>query len=441
MKPPSSPTSADYARLRAEWLRFKQHVHDSNTDLPTLVAVLDDVRRLMEERGSVTLVYLDLGGEEGIEAACGWQAYDETLRAFARALLGLRTGGLLGPRDIVAVAGVRSDKFLVFLGGPVSGGAAAARELAERITARLALDWPAGLRRGPVSPPVIHSGHAVVHRDPMRRAESAIHRALDEAMLLGQRRRTRELDRRERELEELIADRRVRTLYQPILRLDDLSVAGHEVFSQALMGDGTADAAALFGLAERSGRILEFERLCRGQALGSARRHLPAGGKLFLNTSAAALSDPELLGGGLVRAAAQAGLAPRAVVLEITERVAIEERRAYREALRELKAAGFGLAIDDMGAGYGGLQGVVDVEPDYLKFDVSLVRDIDRSRIKRSLLETLVDLARRISAQVVAEGIEAEGELQALREGGVGLGQGRLLAPQRPVPDDDGRRP
>ena len=83
---------------------------------------------------------------------------------------------------------------------------------------------------------------------------------------------------------------------------------------------------------------------------------------------------------------------------------------------------------------------VVEVEPDYLKFDVSLVRDIDRSLIKRSLLETLVDLAERIGARVVAEGIEAESELLALRDRGVGLGQGRYLAPPRPVPEEDAPR-
>ncbi len=400
------------------------------------MAVLDEVRRLMEERGSVTLVYLDVAGDDGFEATHGWHAYDEVLRAFARALHGLRSDGLLVARDIVAAAGVRSDKFLVFLAGPAGG----AHETVERLVARAAAAFAGSQRRGGVPAPVFHSGHALVHRDPMRRAESAIHRALDEAMLQSQKRRSRELDRRERELDELIAGQRVRTLYQPILDLRSLDVLGHEVFSHAA-GDGSfSDAETLFGLAERSGRILEFERLCRGLALASASRHLPAGRKLFLNTSASALSDPDLSGGGLVRAVEQAGLQPRSVVLEITERVAVEERRAYRETLRELKAAGFGLAIDDMGAGYSSLQGVVEVEPDYLKFDVSLVRDIDRSLIKRSLLETLVDLAERIGARVVAEGIEAESELLALRDRGVGLGQGRYLAPPRPVPEEDAPR-
>jgi EAL domain-containing protein (putative c-di-GMP-specific phosphodiesterase class I) len=82
-----------------------------------------------------------------------------------------------------------------------------------------------------------------------------------------------------------------------------------------------------------------------------------------------------------------------------------------------------------MGAGYASLTSLVEVEPDYLKFDISLVRNIDRSLIKRSLLETLVDLSSKIGAKVIAEGIEMEPELATLREMGVPLGQGRFLGP------------
>ena len=157
---------------------------------------------------------------------------------------------------------------------------------------RAAAAFAGAQRRGGAPAPVFHSGHALVHRDPMRRAESAIHRALDEAMLQSQKRRSRELDRRERELDELIAGQRVRTLYQPILDLRSLDVLGHEVFSHAASDGSFSDAETLFGLAERSGRILEFERLCRGLALASASRHLPAGRKLFLN---AHLPQPRLV--------------------------------------------------------------------------------------------------------------------------------------------------
>jgi EAL domain-containing protein (putative c-di-GMP-specific phosphodiesterase class I) len=101
-----------------------------------------------------------------------------------------------------------------------------------------------------------------------------------------------------------------------------------------------------------------------------------------------------------------------------------------------LRRSGFVVAIDDMGAGNSSLQSIVDLEPDYMKFDVALVRGIDRSLIKRSLLETLVELSQKIGARVVAEGIESEPELETLLGMGVPLGQGNYLAPPRLVGDD-----
>ncbi|HVD77973.1 MAG TPA: EAL domain-containing protein [Vicinamibacteria bacterium] len=428
----ANPREADYFRLRAEWLRFKNHVFDSNTELPTLAAVMDDVRRLMEERGSLGVIYLDLAAEPGSEAARGWQAYDELLRGFARALLSLKAeGGPLSPTDIVAVTSVRSDKFLIFMRAGEPGGIdavsmdARARRLADKLTDTL----PRFLPSARSTPVPFQEGHAVMYRDPMLRAERSMHRALDEAMFMSLTQRTREDDRRIQGLDEIIGDEDVVTLYQPIVDLRTLDVLGHEVFSRGPAGGPFEDAERLFALAERTGRLLDLERLCRNRALDSALRHLRPGTKLFLNTSAPALADPAISGDAFVRLVERQGLDHSDVVLEITERVALEERQAFRDTLRHLKREGFGIAIDDMGSGYSSLKALVEVEPDYLKFDISLVRDIDRSLIKRSLLETLVDLSSKIGAKVIAEGIEMEPELATLREMGVPLGQGRFLGP------------
>jgi EAL domain-containing protein (putative c-di-GMP-specific phosphodiesterase class I)/GGDEF domain-containing protein len=429
MSPTASPNE-EYFRLRAEWLRFKNHVIDSNTGLPTLAAVLDDVRRLMEERGTLALIYIDLGADGHVEPVHGWQAFDELLRGFARTLVSLREAGHLGPRDIIAAMSVRSDKFLLFLrGGDGSSVDATAleartRRLRERIVEALPAHLPAGVEL----PVTFDMGHALMYRDAMLRAERSIHRALDEAMFMALRQRTRDEDRRAHGLDEILAAGQLHTLYQPILDLRTRQVVGHEIFTHGPAGTPFEEAERLFAVAERTGRLLELERLSRAQALASARLHLAPGGKLFLNTSTRALSDPDVAGPGFVRLVDASGLRYEEVVLEITERVPKEERQPYEHVLRDLKEQGFGIAIDDMGAGYSSLSALVTIEPDYLKFDIALVRGIDRSSIKRSLLETVVDLSGRIGAKVVAEGIEAEAELTTLRDMGVPLGQGRFLA-------------
>ena len=87
------------------------------------------------------------------------------------------------------------------------------------------------------------------------------------------------------------------------------------------------------------------------------------------------------------------------------------------------------MAIDDMGAGYSSLQSVAELEPDFLKFDINLVRDIHENPIKRGLLESLLLMAQKIDAQVIAEGVEKEEEFEALREMRVTFGQGYLFSP------------
>jgi hypothetical protein len=110
----TSPT--DYYRLRTEWLRFKSQLFDGLTGLPALPAVLEDIRRMVEDRGFADVIYLDLGRSGGHETQLGWAAYDQAVREFARLLLSLKESGVLGAQDIVCVDTVRSDRFLLFLG-------------------------------------------------------------------------------------------------------------------------------------------------------------------------------------------------------------------------------------------------------------------------------------------------------------------------------------
>ena len=136
-----------------------------------------------------------------------------------------------------------------------------------------------------------------MYRDPMLRAERSIHKALDEAMFMSFRQRTREEDRRAQGLDELIGAQQVVTLYQPILDLQTMAVLGHEVFSRGPAGGPFEEAELMFALAQRTGRLVELERLCRSRALGSAQRHLKPGTKLFLNTPARTLARPGRGGG------------------------------------------------------------------------------------------------------------------------------------------------
>ncbi len=115
-------------------------------------------------------------------------------------------------------------------------------------------------------------------------------------------------------------------------------------------------------------------------------------------------------------------------VLEITERTAIKDFKNFRDSLERLKALGLRIAVDDAGSGYSSLQAIAEFKPEFIKFDISIIKNIDKDRIKRSLVETLLKFSQKSGSLSIAEGIEREEEYRVLAELGVEYGQGYLFA-------------
>ena len=125
----------------------------------------------------------------------------------------------------------------------------------------------------------------------------------------------------------------------------------------------------------------------------------------------------------------------KSVVLEITERAPIERIRDVGSRVAQLRALGYRIAVDDLGAGYAGLASFAHLEPEVVKVDMSLVRNLDRSATKQKLLGSIITLCRDLSIQIIAEGIETVQERDTLIRLGGDLCQGYLFArPGRPFP-------
>lgn len=409
----------DYYRLRTEWLRFKSHLHDGLTGLPSLPAVLEEVRRMVEAHGAVELVYLDLGRSGWHETKLGWAAYDEAIRSFAKRLLGLR-GSDLTRDDVLCLHTVRSDRFLIFRGAKPEP-----KEPPGALRGRLLQALSSGANALPQAARIA-TGHAHVRKDPMTRAERAIQQAVADAMMMSLREREGIESARRAELQRLIDESRVRSVFHPIVQIADKRVVGHEALTRPIGAQAFDSVEELFAFAESTDLLGAFERLCRTTAIKSAAT-LPGRGLLFLNASPRAVEDPDWSSGAVDALLAQSGMSPKQVVVEITERLAVAHIDTFSGVLRSFKERGYRVAVDDMGAGYASLQSLASIEPEFLKFDVSLVRDIDKSSIKKSLLESLRSLADKIRARVIAEGIEREEERATLLSLGVELGQGFLF--------------
>lgn len=193
------------------------------------------------------------------------------------------------------------------------------------------------------------------------------------------------------------------------------------------------EALARFDEAEDSSRTpdqwfaeaaeLGMRRELEAAALGSALQALPAlrtGVYLSINVTPEAVLQSELR--SLVRAEHTERL-----VLELTEHEPVHDYGALAEALAPLRRQGTRLAVDDAGAGFASLRHIALLDPDLIKVDASLVSDVGGHRVRRALVSALASFADEIGAQVVAEGIEQRGDLEALRALGVDWGQGYLF--------------
>ncbi|QOY93102.1 EAL domain-containing protein [Massilia sp. UMI-21] len=223
-------------------------------------------------------------------------------------------------------------------------------------------------------------------------------------------------------LSDVIAGRAITIALQPIVDLDNGAVLGYEALSRFPAPD--TSPARWFAEAHQVDKGAELEMLAIELAL-SKLALLPPHAYLSLNVS------PHTILGGALPARLQ-GAALDRLVLEITEHAPIEEYPALVAALAGLRRAGLRLAIDDAGSGYASFRHILQLQPDIIKLDQSIVGGIDLASGRRALAAALTGFARDTGSAVVAEGIETEAERDVLRQLGIKAGQGYLLG--RPAP-------
>jgi EAL domain-containing protein (putative c-di-GMP-specific phosphodiesterase class I) len=215
---------------------------------------------------------------------------------------------------------------------------------------------------------------------------------------------------------------------QPIVLWQQRSVVAYEVLVRT--DEPTLrNPAALFDVAESLKRTAELGLAIR-RLVARIVPEAPVSAEVFVNLHPADLEDEELLADDGV-------LTPfsQRVVLEITERAGLDRIQGLTGRVQRLKALGFRIAIDDLGAGYSGLSSFASLEPDVVKADMSLVRNIQSSPVKQRLVAQIAALADDLGVRLVAEGIETEAERDCVVSLGTNALQGYLFArPQRGFP-------
>jgi EAL domain-containing protein (putative c-di-GMP-specific phosphodiesterase class I)/GGDEF domain-containing protein len=408
---------------------------DARNSLPTLAAAIDSLRSPVQDRGALVILYLNFDRYAKIEEIYGWEKLDAVLDTTARELARILAETPLRAARL-AVSHLNDDDFLLFYVPPIDPPGREEGDdgnLSEALVGRLHEGIADCLERTHGADIAslfdLYVGRAVVQYDPKARLERVVYRGIRDASSnahnLEQRERARLVD----DLRETIRTRAIYVDYHPIVNSADGGVFGYEALARGSMRS-LRRPEVMFEVAAQAGLIWELSRLCRDRAIEGISQLLKPGEVLFVNVDPHDFADPEF--GDTALGAPDA----HRVVIEITERTAIKNYPEFRERLRTFRDRGFRFAVDDAGSGYAGLGSIANLEPDFIKLDISLINGIDTNFIKQDLVATLVRFANDQGAMVIAEGVEHQQEYEVVKSLGVHLVQGFYLHHPKQLADN-----
>jgi EAL domain-containing protein (putative c-di-GMP-specific phosphodiesterase class I)/CheY-like chemotaxis protein len=416
-------------------LRDANAYQDDVTGLPTLAGIQVEIQRMLSDHGQLGFIYVSLGGVQALEHLQGFEVVDEVYRVVGNALQQAR-GDLLRGDDFISISSL-GDAFLIVL-SPSREHAFITEEslrlvktrLQEKLLAQLEKELESRLLRKVD----LFVGYSRLTQSPKIRFKRALLDAVASATKTVEAERDEIRSQLREQFDAVMAQEQVSCVFHPIVNLRDFEAIGYEILSRGPRDSELHRPDALFEMARNEGRVAELDRLCRRTAC-HAGENLPEHALRFINTEPLTMflhshGDSFVQEFVDVTPSSVRGL----TVIEITENSVIDDFDRMREMVRQLRAHGFRVAIDDAGAGYAGLQTMVEIEPDFIKLDMSLIRGVDSSVVKQRLVRTLRDFCREAAITLIAEGIETVRQLETLRQLGVTHGQGFLFG--LPGPDN-----
>jgi EAL domain-containing protein (putative c-di-GMP-specific phosphodiesterase class I)/GGDEF domain-containing protein len=408
------------AAQRVDQVEYEQMLHDSLTGLPTLPVAIERSRQFFKERGELVILYFNFVRYSKIEEIYGWEKLDAVLETTASAVREFLDDDDLG--DSRVMVSFTNDDDFIFFHVPASGVAAATEgEITEMVT-RLQRHVGAQIEtvHGEDIAALfdIYVGRAHLYYNPKIRLERLIYRGIREAQNSSRSLEERERARRVSDLKTSLRDRLVYVDYHPIVLATTREIFGYEALARGQMRT-LRSPEVMFEVAAEADLIWELSRLCRARALEGMSTRLEGDQLLFLNVDPTDFADPAFT--------EQEVADPSRVVIEITERTAIKDYPKFRDRLKAFRERGYRFAVDDAGSGYAGLGSIANLEPDFIKLDISLVSAIDTNFIKQNLVQTMVKFADDHGAKVIAEGVERAEEFKTVQDLGVHLVQGFFL--------------
>ncbi|SEI39855.1 diguanylate cyclase (GGDEF) domain-containing protein [Allopseudospirillum japonicum] len=225
----------------------------------------------------------------------------------------------------------------------------------------------------------------------------------------------------------------ISTFFQPIVESSSQEVVAFEALSRGPSDSRLHAPMRLFDEARQKHCLFALENACRQKAIESFTRQ-QLQGKLFINVTPDTLLQADHRSGQTLDLLKNYQMTPEQVVIELTEHTPMHDFSLMRHAVRHYQDMGFAIALDDLGTGYSSLRLWSELSPNYVKVDRHFVNHIHQDKVKRDFVRFIVEIARAVGSQLIAEGIETQEEYITLRDLGVDYMQGYYFARPQPTP-------
>lgn len=419
-----NPNLADYVQARI----YKGFYCNEELGTSTVIKEYGKVEKIFVESNYIACITVQINQLQRIEYLYGSAIYSSLLSQVATLLKTTKEKEFRG-QDIFLVDLFDSDTFIIFLSSPRHSDTQLLEHL-ESIAERTRLSIESTIfdmfypYTKEYSKPAL--GYSLVINNPMINNMRLIMQLVTGSKKMGEFMRMKNEYRSRYELQKIIIEKNIRTVYQPVVDLESLEIIGYEALSRGPTATEFTNPLLLFILANEFGLSFELDTLCRQKAFTSIR-DMGTDKKIFVNTLAMTIHDPGFRGKYLEQLLEDIKVKPHNVVFEINEKMAIDNYELFKMALSDYSNIGIVHASDDIGAGYSDLERIMELHPGFMKIDISLVRDIDKSYIKQQIIKAMVSLSHGLNSNIIAEGIETLAEYETLRDLRVKYGQGYLF--------------
>ena len=424
-KPSYEPNPEDYISASI----YKDFYFNKSLGLPTILKEYPKLEKAFVDNQYLACITVQVAHLKKIEYQYGSDLYNKMLSGITKLLKTLRDEGFRTD-DIFVVDLVELDTFVIFLSAPRDQQTQILdhiESIAERV--RIHLEQEIFRMFFPYlkeySRPSI--GYGLIIKNPMINNMRLIMQLINDAREMGSFLTHKHEYNSRYTLQRIIIEQHIYSVFQPIVDMETLEILGYEALSRGPKDTEFASPLLLFTFAAECGLSFELDRLCRKKAFGSIQE-LKTDKKIFVNTLTMTIHDPEFRGIYLKELLEDLKIKPENVVFEVSEKMAIDNYDMFRAAMRDYTDIGIVHASDDIGTGHSDLERIMELNPGFMKIDLSFVKDIDKSYIKQEIVKAMVTLANSIGSLVIAEGVETKEEYEKLKELKVTYGQGYLFA-------------